>query len=289
MTHEKEQWEELRGMAARQYEQDAQPKPVGVIDLAKMLLDGITITDQKQFRMIAHALIFMNEALNEANSTISTLRGSYRKERERSRSRYKLAVERKRRIKELEAMGEKYEKLRETIWPMLQWWVNWHDTWHTFCIGGSPIDDEAIVIYDSTGSNLSLRAKHMRAFYEAMQVTPEDVDDGVKDDTPEWVKIRDAAAAQFEADGAMRNPCPVIGDRIIYYAVAHTHKTGVKPSVVYLGKREMQEVETLMEWGMTQCNASDLIRDMICGFEIVAVDEDQCIRFGEKGAADQGV
>ena len=62
-----------------------------------------------------------------------------------------------------------------------------------------------------------------------------------------------------------------IGDRIIYYAVVHTHKTGVKPSVVYLGKREMQEVETLMEWGMTQCNASDLIRDMICGFEIVAV------------------
>ena len=62
----KEQREELRDMAARQYEEDAQPKPVGVLDLAKMLLDGITITDPKQFRMIAHALICMNAALDEA-------------------------------------------------------------------------------------------------------------------------------------------------------------------------------------------------------------------------------
>ncbi|NCC84886.1 MAG: hypothetical protein EOM03_12280 [Clostridia bacterium] len=62
----KKRWEELRDLAARRYEQDAGPKPMGVIDLAKMLLDGVMIVDQKQFRMIAHSIICMNVALDDA-------------------------------------------------------------------------------------------------------------------------------------------------------------------------------------------------------------------------------
>lgn len=83
MTHEKEQWEELRDMAARCKEIAAQPNTVGVLDLAKMLLDGVTITDPKQFRMIAHALICMNAALEESKAKASSYHWQYLKEVER--------------------------------------------------------------------------------------------------------------------------------------------------------------------------------------------------------------
>lgn len=92
----KEQWEELRDMAARCEKIAAQPKTVGVIDLAKMLLDGITITDPKQFRMIAHALIFMNAAMEESKAKASNYHWQYlkavekyEKERARSLERYR--------------------------------------------------------------------------------------------------------------------------------------------------------------------------------------------------------
>lgn len=98
-------------MAAAQYEQDgAKPKTVSVLDLAKMLLDGITITDQKQFRIIAHALICMDAALNESKREASLFRRKYEKERARSLERYRSMRKWAKRARLAEATANQYAK-----------------------------------------------------------------------------------------------------------------------------------------------------------------------------------